>query len=66
MPEEQAARQLAKKAAHERGMKFVRVAGVKRVGDHWIIQVESFPPSFGGHASVEISESKVIKYRPGK
>ncbi len=64
--EEQVARALAKKEARNRGWNFIRVTSVINESNRWVIQLERFPPEFGGHAVVEIVDGKVTQYRPGK
>ena len=65
--EERTARSLAKQEARNRGWTgFAIVKSVANENNRWVIQIERFPYEFGGHATVEILDGKVIKYRPGK
>ena len=64
--EERAARSLARQEARNRGWSFAIVKSSANESNRWVVQIERFPPEFGGHATVEISDGKVIKYRPGK
>ena len=64
--EEQNVRTLAKREAYARGWNFARVTEVTNISNKWTVRLEMFPPTLGGHASVDIVDGSVTQYRPGK
>lgn len=64
--EENTARRIAKDEGYKRGWGFVHVKTVASQSNQWIVTIERFPSDLGGHATVEIVDGKVTKYRLGK
>jgi len=65
-PDEAQAIAAAKQEVHRKGWKLSRVSRVEKDGEQWRVSLVQFPPTFGGHATVVITNGEVARYIGGK
>jgi hypothetical protein len=57
----------AEAEVRKRGWTTFEVSSVNRIRGGWRVGLRELPPTFGGHAEVEVSQDgKVTQYYPGK
>lgn len=57
---------IAKQEVDRKGWAFSRVSRVEKDGEQWRVSLVRFPPAFGGHATVVITNGEVARYIGGK